>query len=515
MYFRISKEDEMIADESNSITNQREQVKRHIRSHKELKIYECVELSDDGFSGTNMNRPGMQKLLEMVKLQQVGCIVVKDFSRFARDYLEVGKYIEQIFQFMGIRFVSINDNYDSNNFVGGIAEIDVPFQNLMYDFYAKDLSEKVRTSLTAIKYNGKYVANHAPYGYLKDPKDHHHHHLIIDESVVKIVKRIFREYLNGLSMYLIAQNLNAEKIASPAVHAYELNANAGFAAISEVTIWTSTAISRILENETYTGAIIYNKFKNRIIGDKRSHSLPREEWKKIENCHKAIISKEDYMMVNEKKKANARIISKHPRHCLSGKVYCENCGKALVHQMPGRPKYHCNTRNYVKTVTGCVVSIRDEDLESVILKSLQMQMNLFVDGKQVREAQETKKLEKLQLAEKHLLDMHKTLEKLNTDVREGYEVYKSGLTDKETYMQQKKKMYDELLEKIEENIGKQEVAVNCIADEDMRSAGGMSFEEGSFNLTKLTKEMIDTFVRKVVVTDDHRIEIVWNFRDTI
>lgn len=502
----------MIADESNSITNQREQVKRYIRSHKELKTYECVELYDDGFSGTNMNRPGMQKLLEMVKHKQVGCIVVKDFSRFARDYLEVGKYIEQIFPFMGIRFVSINDNYDSNNFVGGIAEIDVPFQNLMYDFYAKDLSEKVRTSLATIKSNGKYVANHAPYGYLKDPKDHHH--LIIDESVVKIVKRIFKEYLNGVSMYLIAQNLNAEKIASPAVHAYELNENAGFATISEVTIWTSTAISRILENETYTGAIIYNKYKNRIIGDKRSHSLPREEWKKIENCHKAIISKEDYGRVHDKKKANAKIIPKHPRHCLSGKLYCGNCGKALVHQMPGRPKYHCNTRNYDKTVTGCVVSIRDEDLETVILKSLQMQMNLFVDGKQVGESQEAKKLKKLQLAENHLLDMHKTLDKLHADVREGYEVYKSGVTDKETYMQQKK-MYDELLEKLEENIGKQEVAVNRIADEDMGSAGGMIFEDGNFNLTKLTKEMVDTFVNKVVVTDDRRIEIVWNFRDTI
>lgn len=301
----------------------------------------------------------------------------------------MGKYIEQIFPFVGVRFISINDNYDSNNFIGGIAEIDVPFQNLMYDFYVKDLYEKVKTSLTAIKGDGNYVANHAPYGYLKNPN--HRHQLVIDGSAFKIVERVFKDYLDGKSMYQIAQTLNAEKISSPAVHAFELNENAGYASVSKVTVWTMEAVSRILEKETYIGTIVYNKCQIKNVGDKRSHLLPREQWKKIENCHKVIISIDDFERVQNRKNTNSKAKTKHPRHCLCGKVFCGNCGKPMAHQMAGRPKYHCSTRLYDKSIEGCVTSIRDEDLESVILQLLQMQMNLFVDAKEIRELQEDKK----------------------------------------------------------------------------------------------------------------------------
>lgn len=151
MYLRLSLEDDVNVDESNSITSQRRMIREYISAHEDLRTMHVMEKCDDGYSGTNMNRPGMQELLEMVKEQRVDCIIVKDMSRFARNYLETGKYIEQIFPFMGIRFIAINDNYDSKDFVGGIADIDVQFKSLLYDFYSKDLSQKVSTAVMARK----------------------------------------------------------------------------------------------------------------------------------------------------------------------------------------------------------------------------------------------------------------------------------------------------------------------------------------------------------------------------
>ena len=165
MYLRLSIEDDVNADESNSITNQRRIIREYISSHEDLRTMHLIEKCDDGYSGTNMDRPAMQELLELVKEQKVDCIIVKDMSRFARNYLETGKYVEQIFPFMGIRFIAINDNYDSNEYIGGIADIDMQFKSLLYDFYSKDLSDKIITALDARKGNGMFIGVCAPFGY--------------------------------------------------------------------------------------------------------------------------------------------------------------------------------------------------------------------------------------------------------------------------------------------------------------------------------------------------------------
>ena len=162
-YLRLSREDEFVKDESNSISNQRELIRKYIHKSPELMKMKQVELKDDGYSGKNMERPAMQELLTMIKKGNVSCIIVKDISRFSRDYIETGKYMEQIFPFLGIRFIAINDNYDSAECTGGIAEIDVVFKGILYDFYSEDLSEKVKTSLAVRRANGKYIAAFAPF----------------------------------------------------------------------------------------------------------------------------------------------------------------------------------------------------------------------------------------------------------------------------------------------------------------------------------------------------------------
>ena len=214
IYLRLSKEDDLNRDESNSISNQRELIKRFIRKDKNLRQMEVVEIKDDGYTGKNMNRPGMQQLLELIRKRQVQVVIVKDMSRFSRDYLVLGQYTEQIFPFMGIRFIAINDNYDSDISDGGIAEIDVAFKAVLYDFYSEDISRKIKSTLAEKKRQGCFLNVYAPYGYRKDPADHHA--LIIEPEGAEIVRRIFREYLAGKSMYQIAKDLNRDGVDTPA-----------------------------------------------------------------------------------------------------------------------------------------------------------------------------------------------------------------------------------------------------------------------------------------------------------
>lgn len=214
MYLRLSKKDEFIRDESNSITNQRAFIRNYINKDKTLRKMNALEFVDDGYTSKNMDRPDMQRMLDFLKRKQINCVIVKDCSRFSRDHIEQGKYIEQILPFMGVRFIAINDNYDSSDYVGGIGEIDVAFKGILYDFFSEEQSVKVSTTLDAKRGSGKYISAFAPYGYMKSPVDKHK--LVVDEYAGQIVKRISREYLSGRSMYKIAESLN-EKSNHPAM----------------------------------------------------------------------------------------------------------------------------------------------------------------------------------------------------------------------------------------------------------------------------------------------------------
>lgn len=172
-YLRLSLEDGDQQDESNSITSQREILKDYIRSREEFTGFQIREHIDDGYTGTNFNRPAFQKMIALVKKNEVKTILVKDLSRFARDYIESGAYIEQIFPFMQVRFISVNDNYDSKNNENGISSLEIPFKNLVYDYYSKDISQKMRSSVRVRQDKGYYFGSKAPYGYVKNEKDHH------------------------------------------------------------------------------------------------------------------------------------------------------------------------------------------------------------------------------------------------------------------------------------------------------------------------------------------------------
>lgn len=517
IYMRLSKEDDFMADESNSISNQRKFIRSFVNKDSELRKMNIIEFADDGYSGKNMERPQMQNMLELIKRQQFSCVIVKDFSRFSRDHIVQGKYIEQIFPFMGIRFISINDNYDSKNHIGGIGEIDISFKALLYDFYSEDLSEKVKTSLKTIRGNGNYIAAYAPYGYMKSSDDKHQ--LVIDEVASKIVKRIFKEYKDGISMYKIARNLNDDGIVSPGIYIAEMGGNEQMLARykQRKPLWNTVAIMRILDNEQYIGTLVYNRYESKEVGVRRCVTLPEEEWKRVENCHSPIISKKDFLKIAELRKVNTKCFTdgkRHARHCLVGKLKCGDCGHTLAHTYSGRPKYYCNKRYMDQSSGDCKTSILDVDIEEVVLGMLQQYADVLVDSRSVIDVQRSKNKERLATAEKHLADMERTMTLLQQDLRASYEAYKTDVTDKDTYLEQKK-MYEQMMEKMQENIEKQQVAVRQISDMDVPEAAGLEMLDGRIQLTNLTKELVDTFVEEIVLFGEDRLEVRWKFKSSI
>lgn len=360
----------------------------------------------------------------------------------------------------------------------------------------------------------KYIATYAPYGYVKSPEDKHK--LVVDEFASQIVKRIFKEFLSGKSMYKIAEGLNRDGIDTPGVYiAMQVGSEKQLARYREKKpLWNNVAIGRILGNEQYTGTMIYSRFKIENVGDKHAKALPEDEWKRVENCHEAIISKEDFEKVAAMRKENtcASVKRKHETHCLTGKMICGNCGHRLSHTYAGRPKYYCANHYLDKTDEKCNISVLDADMESVVKKALQMMIDAQVDSRKVVDMQREKQAERLKQAEKHLSDMEYSRELIEKDLREAYESYKLGMTDKETYLEQRK-TYEQMLERLQENIEKQRAAVTKMADVDVPEVAGLEMLEGQLKLTGLNREMVDVFVEKIVVYAQDRVEIKWKFKD--
>ena len=210
---RLSKEDNE-SIESNSIVNQRELVEQYISSKSDLELVDYY--IDDGYSGTNFNRPGFERLLQDMKNKKINCIIVKDLSRFARNHIEADMYFENIFPVLNIRFISVIENIDSFENPDSMDNLIVPFKNLLNDAYAKDISKKVKSALTAKRLNGEFIGTSATYGYIKNPKDKHK--LIIDEEASKHVVQIFNGIIEGKTVSEIANELNKNNILTPAAY---------------------------------------------------------------------------------------------------------------------------------------------------------------------------------------------------------------------------------------------------------------------------------------------------------
>ncbi len=354
LYMRLSKEDMCLQQESNSIYYQRTLLKEYVSKH--FKEYQLLEFVDDGYSGAHFNRPSVIKLLEYVHMELVDCIIVKDFSRFSRDYIELGSYMEQIFPLMGVRFISVNDHYDSEETQGGIGNIDISFRFLLYDLYSKDLSVKVKTALNVRKEKGKYISANSPFGYVKGKEDKHM--LFIKEDEALIVRRIFDMALNRNTCVQIAKQFNREGIKTPKQFKMETSK------INEkVFEWHSSTICHILKNEVYIGDIVYGKYYKKEVGGK-NYLKPRSEWKVYYNHHEPIVTRQVFKKVQKNTK-DVKTYETNKKHPLTGKLLC-NCGKKLQLKKGVNDYFRCPYL-YVTTHFDCIRKISAKFLEQYVL----------------------------------------------------------------------------------------------------------------------------------------------------
>lgn len=320
MYIRLSREDGD-KEESSSVSNQRDMIQNYISEFPEL-IY-VDEYVDDGFTGTNFDRPGFKRMITDIENGRINTVITKDLSRLGRDYIDTGYYMQKYFPEMGVRYIAILDNVDSK-IDDGMNEL-APFKAVMNDMYCRDGSKKIRSVFYQKKKNGEFIGSTPPYGYRKDPEDRHH--LIVDEEEAVVIRRIYEMALNGYSYGKIARTLTKENIPVPSATRNNVKKTGAL-----VNCWKESAVSDILKNQVYLGKIIQSKYRKLNYKSKKKIRTKPDEWIIVDECHEPIISKEIFNMVQR--------ISKNPtffrfgdkpahNYLLKGLLRCAECGAPL------------------------------------------------------------------------------------------------------------------------------------------------------------------------------------------
>ena len=445
--------------ESNSVTSQKTLLNEFVEEHADLIVYDTY--IDDGFTGTDFNRPSFQRLLKDMKNGNINCVIVKDLSRLGRNYIEVGNYIEQVFPLFNIRFIAINDFVDSFKNPSSTNTILVPFKNLINDEYARDTSIKIRTSLNGKKKNGEFIGAFPSYGYIKDPKDKHK--LVIDKVAAHIVRKIFDWNVNeGLGKIAICHRLNDLGILNPTGHKkLELGQNYNNYAIQGNSYtWTPSTVRNILNNEVYIGNTVQGKRRIKSYKIHKIENVPKEEWVRVENTHEPIIDKETFKKAQELSKRDTKVSQNTKKLSVwAGFLKCNDCKRAMnkkssTNKIGSKYGYYICSTYRKKSNNLCTKhSIKQENLEKAVLKAINLHIDLLIDTeeilKQINDTcfQKTKNenIENMIIAKKN------EISKMSNIKRILYEDWKNGDITRVEYLEYKQK-YENDIERLKKNI---------------------------------------------------------------
>lgn len=505
IYMRLSQDDGDSDRESNSIVNQRHFLYSYVEKH--FENYDLLEFQDDGYAGANFLRPGVSELLEKVKNGMVDCIIVKDLSRFSRDYIEIGAYLEQIFPFAGVRFIAVNDGYDSDRFKGNVAGMDTSFKNLLNDLYCKDISVKVKSALKMKKESGIYANGSCTFGYRKDPKDRHK--LLIDEEEADIVRRIFQMTLDGISSHKIAQIFNAVGVKTP----IEYKIERGIATMTpkgKRFEWSGSTICQMLRNATYAGDIVYDKYETPEVSGK-SKLKPRSEWKVFRDHHEAIIDRDTFEYIQKSRGVKKAV--KHKRHPLIGKMECGYCHKSLKIEHTKNPYFFCGNK-YVTQYKGCVERVNVQFLEEYLLFRLQEEAERQADIHSICMEVKNRIEQELELLYERKNQAKEKLKDLQTAQTEIYEEYVFKKRSKDDYIEEKRelKKQEECFMNLSDDLEKRIRTLQEVLSESVTDV--YEYLQNR-SLTELTQEVADRFVKRIVVYDEWNVEVEWNFSEKL
>ena len=384
LYYRLSQEDER-QGESVSIDNQRT-ILRKYAEERGFEIHD--EYIDDGISGTTFQRPEVQRLLDDAKTGVINTIIVKDLSRFGRNYIEVGQYVDYVFPAFGIRFIAIQDNVDTENRDSGAMEM-MPIMNVFNEWHAANTSKKIRAVLKSNAREGKYHARKAPYGYVKS--DTEKKTPIVDEEAAAVVKRIFEMRASGLSPHRIADKLNEENIPNPSKYSFDKYGIVGKR--NHFGLWSFVAINSILNNPTYLGHMAQQRWSSISYKNHKRYKRDESEWIVVKNTHEPIITQELWDKVREVEKsvAQGRKTKRGYTHPLSGFLFCADCGgkmKLNYINRDGKLYFNFNCGNHLRLGKSYCFShfIQAKDIEAIVLDDIQtMAQRIVLDENAVRE----------------------------------------------------------------------------------------------------------------------------------
>lgn len=380
-YIRLSKEDlKKGKDDSNSVKNQRDLLNDFYQ--RNIEEFESIsEYVDDGHTGTDANRENFQRLLADVMSGKINCVVVKDLSRFARNYSDAGSLIDNLFVQMGVRFISLAENVDSYKNPDSVSNIIVPITNVMNDNYCYQTSKKIRQVFDYKRRNGQYIGSFAPYGYIKDPKDKHQ--LIVDEEAAEIVKLIYDMTLQGTTRRAIVYYLNEHGIPSPTTYRREKGLPAS--SVSDNPMWGDRVLTIILTNPIYTGDLVQGRRRVKSYKVHQIEAVPEEEWVRVADTHEAIISHETFDKVQALLKRDTRTAPRSRElHLFSGFLRCADCGKSITRSQSGKNVYYACSTYKNRSRTACSMhSIKHERLEAAVLFAVQHQVHLAVSYSEI------------------------------------------------------------------------------------------------------------------------------------
>jgi DNA invertase Pin-like site-specific DNA recombinase len=510
-YIRLSQEDDN-EGESNSIINQRELLNAFVESSPDLSQYEVVEFCDDGYSGTNFDRPGVKALLEEVRAGNICCIIVKDLSRFGRNYIDIGDYLEQIFPFLGVRFISVNDHFDSNDFDGTTGGLDVGFRNLIYSLYSKDLSQKVRSAKKTRMEKGEFIGSHAPYGYAKSPENRKK--LVIDEKAATVVRRIFAMANEGKNAVQIAAILNSENVPTPYIYKRLMGCDRKYNVVGNTNHWHNTTILTIIRDERYTGKMVNGKNRSPFVGSKHGKRSPKSEWIVVPNTHEAIVSEELFASVQERFSTSKRIKKQTEVRPLLGKVKCGVCRHAMrrSNSAPAMAYYYCESHQYVADSNCTKDRISESRLTQTVLSVIHTQMEVMLDMEQLFDRVKTQSHNDITALTEQIRQLQAVLAKLSASKIKAYEKYKDGILDRENYINLKVNVSKQIAE-TDDRIAELEAALQSNYQENGQPCSIIESFKRYEGFTELSKEMVHELIDSIYIYGSETIEIVWNHMD--
>jgi len=520
IYLRLSREDEDISNRgkknSNSIENQKDYMKAFLKGRAEME--EVRYFIDDGYSGVNFDRPAFQKMMAEINAGSLNCIIVKDLSRLGRNYIETGKYIEQIFPALGIRFISINDNIDSMDKAAAVNDIIVPFKNLLNDAYCRDISIKIRSHLDIKRKNGEFTGAFPVYGYCKVKGGKQ---LQTDPAAAEIVKEIFQMKIAGMSQNAIANQLNEWGISSPAQYKMEQGSGYKSAFQTHATAsWSAVTLNRILSNEVYTGCLIQGKETTPNYKIKTRYKKPEKEWIRIENAHAAIIAPTDFELVQELMKRDTRMKNGRNEISLySGYLFCADCGCSMVRKTvpEGEEKYiyyicsgNKKDKNFCRSHR-----IPEKDLNDAVMKTIQIHIRYLPDWKNAgTHLKHVPEREKNAAAIDRLVQDHKlNINKYNRLKLESYKDMKEGILTNQEFILFQSEMDKRCMDMQNAITGlehKRAILLECKQEKIMRMDQFLIHG----NIPEMTRSLIVRLIDRIYIFEKCRIEIVFRYQDT-